>query len=326
MTHALSGRFGTTFLVNGQTDLELAARQGERVRFFLVNTANTRTFAVNLEEHVLKLIGADGGRAAREVLTSSVVLAPSERAIADVLFQSAGSFRLQQQSPLRAVSLGTVRVKAASGGASPAEFFRPGGDEAVAREAAALLARAPAQPHYVLSLKLEGDPMAAMGGMMGMGDMTAPIEWEEDGHMGMMNQMSTSRTLRWVIRDRASGRQGMDIPLEAQAGQARLLRLVNESGAGHSMQHPIHLHGQLEGTDQSGVEGHGAGAGRFLLRRVGGIRKPGALAAALSHPRAHGGGHDGGVHGEGARLNRFTPVSVTSMPTTVPDAAANSRW
>jgi FtsP/CotA-like multicopper oxidase with cupredoxin domain len=231
------------FLVNGRADWSLEARQGERVRFYLANAANTRTFAVSLEEHPLKLIGADAGRAAREVLTSSVVLAPSERAIVDVLFQRAGSFRLRHSSPLRAVSLGSVRVGGLAN-AVPDEFFRPGGDEAFAREAAQLLARIPAQPDYVLSLRAEGDLMGMMGGMMGMGEPGAAIEWEEDGHMAMMNQMSTDRTLRWVIRDRASGRQGMDIPLRATVGQRMLLRLVNDGNSGHQMQHPIHLHGQ----------------------------------------------------------------------------------
>jgi FtsP/CotA-like multicopper oxidase with cupredoxin domain len=243
VTHALSGRFGTTFLVNGQSDWSLEARQGERVRFFLANAANTRTFALSLEEHSLKWIGSDAGRAARELLTSSVVLAPSERAIVDVLFQSPGTFRLRHSSPLRTVSLGTVRVRAA---AAPerADFFRPGGDPLFAREAAGLLARAPSQPDYVLSLRVEGDLMGMMGGMMGMAEPATAIEWEEDGHMAMMNQMSTNRTLRWVIRDRASGREGMDIPLRAQVGQVRLVRLVNEGNSGHPMQHPIHLHGQ----------------------------------------------------------------------------------
>jgi FtsP/CotA-like multicopper oxidase with cupredoxin domain len=34
------------------------------------------------------------------------------------------------------------------------------------------------------------------------------------------------------------------IPLAAEVGQVRLLRLVNEASSGHPMQHPIHLHGQ----------------------------------------------------------------------------------
>jgi FtsP/CotA-like multicopper oxidase with cupredoxin domain len=176
--------------------------------------------------------------AAREVFTSAVVLAPSERAVVDVLFQSAGSFRLLHSSPQRTVSLGSMRVQAGSSPAVHGEFFQPGGSERMAREAAELLARAPSQPDYLLSLRVEG---GMMGGMMGG---AGPIEWEEDGHMAMMNQMSTNRNLRWLIRDRVSGREGMDIPLRAEVGQVRRLRLVNEGSVGHPMQHPIHLHGQ----------------------------------------------------------------------------------
>ncbi len=246
VTHALSGRFGTTFLTNGVTDWNLEVRQGERVRFYLANSANTRTFAVSLEEHPLKLIGSDGGRAARELLTSSVVLGPSERAIVDVLFQSPGTFLLEHRSPQRTVSLGTVRVLKASKPAETAQaagFFRPGGDEEVARQAAALAARAPSQPDYVLDLKVKG----AMMGMGGMGmEMERPalIEWEEESHMAMMNAMSTNQTLRWIISDRRSGREGMDIPLQVAVGQVHLLRLVNDASSEHPMQHPMHLHGQ----------------------------------------------------------------------------------
>jgi FtsP/CotA-like multicopper oxidase with cupredoxin domain len=247
VTHAMSGRFGNTFLVNGRTDWSLDVRAGERVRFFLANAAGTRVFSVGVEEQVLKVIGGDAGRAAREVLTSSVVLAPSDRVVADVLFQAAGTFRLLHRSPSRTVSLGIIRVIGASPAAAlsrAAEFFAPGGDEAMAREAAALAARAPAQPDYVLALRAQGGMMRGMGGMMDMGGAPSPIEWDEGGHMAMMNAMSTTQTMRWAIRDRASGREGMDIPLEAVVGQVKVIRIVNEPDGEHPMQHPIHLHGQ----------------------------------------------------------------------------------
>ncbi|OHD69865.1 MAG: hypothetical protein A2V99_14645 [Spirochaetes bacterium RBG_16_67_19] len=243
VTHALSGRFGTTFLTNGLTNWGLEVKQGERVRFYFANSANTRTFAVSLEEHSLKLIGSDGGRAAREVLTSSVVLGPSERAIVDVLFQSPGSFRLEHRSPQRTVSLGTIRVLKASAAAETGDFFRPGGDDGIVRQAASLVARAPSQPDYVLDLKVKG-AMMGMGGMMMEMERPSPIEWEEDGHMAMMNAMSSSQTLRWIISDRNSGRENMDIQLQVAVGQVRLLRLVNDVNSEHPMQHPIHLHGQ----------------------------------------------------------------------------------
>ena len=42
-THALMGRFGNVFLVNGEPRYELAAWRGEVVRFLLTNVSNTRT-------------------------------------------------------------------------------------------------------------------------------------------------------------------------------------------------------------------------------------------------------------------------------------------
>lgn len=44
--YAAMGRFGNVLLANGETELSLDARQGEVLRFHLVNTANTRVFNV----------------------------------------------------------------------------------------------------------------------------------------------------------------------------------------------------------------------------------------------------------------------------------------
>ena len=45
-THAAMGRFGNVMLVNGSDQLAIEAAPGEVVRFYLVNTANTRVFKV----------------------------------------------------------------------------------------------------------------------------------------------------------------------------------------------------------------------------------------------------------------------------------------
>src|SRR5919108_206609 len=85
-TYAAMGRFGNVLLVAGETELELTARQGEVVRLYLTNTANTRVFKVKLPGARMKLVGGDSGRVEHERLVEEVVLAPSERAILDVLF------------------------------------------------------------------------------------------------------------------------------------------------------------------------------------------------------------------------------------------------
>src|SRR5262249_44993949 len=90
-TYAAMGRFGNVMLVNGAVSPTLAARRGEVVRFFLTNTANTRVFNVAFAGARMKLVGGDSGRYEREELVDSIVLAPSERAVVDVLFEEAGA-------------------------------------------------------------------------------------------------------------------------------------------------------------------------------------------------------------------------------------------
>ncbi|HET7718479.1 MAG TPA: multicopper oxidase domain-containing protein, partial [Acidimicrobiales bacterium] len=79
------GRFGNVMLINGETDYSAEVAAGEVVRLYLVNTANTRTFNVRLPGVRMKLVGGDSGRYEHETFVDAVVLAPSERAIVDVL-------------------------------------------------------------------------------------------------------------------------------------------------------------------------------------------------------------------------------------------------
>ncbi len=109
-TYAAMGRFGNVLLVGGETDLALRAQSGEVVRFYLTNTANTRVFNVAVPGARMKLVGGDSGRYEREEFVDSVVLAPSERAVVDVLFEQAGQLTLEHRTPDRTYSLATTDV------------------------------------------------------------------------------------------------------------------------------------------------------------------------------------------------------------------------
>ena len=109
-THAAMGRFGDVLLVNGETDLALAAQLGEVVRFYLTNTANTRVFKVVLPGARMKLVGGDSGRVEREQFVDDVVVAPSERVVVDVLFDQAGELTLEHHTPGRVYPLASIRV------------------------------------------------------------------------------------------------------------------------------------------------------------------------------------------------------------------------
>jgi FtsP/CotA-like multicopper oxidase with cupredoxin domain len=109
-SHAAMGRFGNVFLVAGQSDLQLQARAGEVVRLWLTNTANTRVFNVALPGARMKLVGGDSGRVEREEFVSEVLLAPSERAVVDVLVDQPGQLQLEHRTPDRTYRLATVAV------------------------------------------------------------------------------------------------------------------------------------------------------------------------------------------------------------------------
>jgi FtsP/CotA-like multicopper oxidase with cupredoxin domain len=104
------GRFGELLLVNGETDLSLDARLGEVVRLYLTNTANTRTFKVALPGARMKLVGGDSGHVEHEEFVEEVVLAPSERVVLDVLFDTLGELTLEHRTPDRIYPLAAVRV------------------------------------------------------------------------------------------------------------------------------------------------------------------------------------------------------------------------
>ena len=118
------GRFGNVMLTGGETNLALDAQVGEVVRFYFTNTANTRLFNVALPGARMKLVGSDSGRYEHETFVDEVLLAPSERAIVDVRFDSAGTIPLEHRTPDRTYILGTVDVTDAGATSSTAARVR----------------------------------------------------------------------------------------------------------------------------------------------------------------------------------------------------------
>jgi FtsP/CotA-like multicopper oxidase with cupredoxin domain len=109
-THVAMGRFGNVMLVAGEPDLELTAKQGEVVRLYLTNTANTRVFNVALPGVRMKLVGADSGHYEHEEFVEEVLLAPSERVVVDVLFDARGELTLEHRTPDHSYRLAGITV------------------------------------------------------------------------------------------------------------------------------------------------------------------------------------------------------------------------
>jgi FtsP/CotA-like multicopper oxidase with cupredoxin domain len=121
--YAAMGRFGDVLLIGGEPELALTARRGEIVRFYLTDTANTRVFKVALPGARMKLVGGDSGRNEHEEFVDEVVLAPSERAVIDVLFEESGQLTLEHRTPDRTYSLATIDVSDEPASPALAEHF-----------------------------------------------------------------------------------------------------------------------------------------------------------------------------------------------------------
>jgi FtsP/CotA-like multicopper oxidase with cupredoxin domain len=109
-------------LINGDTEFADEAAVGEVVRLYVVNTANTRIFNFAVRGARAKLVGGDSGRYERETFIEEVLLAPSERAVIDVLFDTPGQVRLEHRTPDHTYDLGAFTVTEGASGAAAGLF------------------------------------------------------------------------------------------------------------------------------------------------------------------------------------------------------------
>jgi FtsP/CotA-like multicopper oxidase with cupredoxin domain len=163
-SYAAMGRFGNVFLTSGEPELGLEARAGEVVRLWLTNTANTRVFNLALPGARLKLVGGDSGRVEHEEFVESVLLAPSERAVVDVLVDRPGELALEHHTPDRTYRLATFTVREEQGARSSAaqafELLRHAPELEAERQQLDRWLAAP--PDKVLALVAQMDDPAAM--------------------------------------------------------------------------------------------------------------------------------------------------------------------
>jgi FtsP/CotA-like multicopper oxidase with cupredoxin domain len=121
-TFVAMGRYGNVMLINGETQFSGQAAAGEVVRLYVVNTANTRIFNFAVRGARAKLVGGDSGRYERETFVDEVLLAPSERAVIDVLFDAPGKVALEHRTPDHTYDLGTFTVTDGAAGAAAGSF------------------------------------------------------------------------------------------------------------------------------------------------------------------------------------------------------------
>jgi FtsP/CotA-like multicopper oxidase with cupredoxin domain len=133
------------------------------VRLWLTNTANTRVVNLALPGARMKLVGGDSGRVEHQELVEQVLVAPSERAVVDVLVDRPGELHLEHRTPDRTYRLARVTVSEDARGSAAAREFE------VLRRAPELEAERQqldrwlaAPPDKVLALVAQMDDPAAM--------------------------------------------------------------------------------------------------------------------------------------------------------------------
>lgn len=256
--HTLMGRFGNTMLVNGDDKYKLSVKQGERVRFYVTNAANTRTFNFAIPNTRMKLVGSDNGKYEQEEWIGSVTIGPSERQIIEIWFDKNGQYQIVNQTSDKTYTLGTIAVQ--QNPVTTSYFLVPRVNQDYIDSLASLRPQFDKPVDKSLKLTLQMGPSntstnnnSSMGGhMMGndqmmentqmtMGDIQK-IEWEDD--MGMMNAQSTKDSLKWKLVDIATNKENMDIGWQFKKGDVVKMKIFNDDKSMHPMQHPIHIHGQ----------------------------------------------------------------------------------
>ncbi len=256
VNHTLMGRFGNVMLVNGEDDYRLRIRQGERVRLYITNAANTRVFNFSLPNTRMKLVGGDNGKYEREEWVDSVVIGPSERQVIEIWFDKAGDYPIVNKTPKKVYTLGRITV--ASAPVTTSYLLVPRVNQDIINSLVSLRPLFGKTADKKLDLTLEmglekstsnhsnhmmGNGMMMEDDQMGMEDSDEEkIEWEDT--MGMMNAMSTTQTLKWKLIDDATKKENMDINWQFQKDEKVKIEIFNDPDSLHPMQHPIHIHGQ----------------------------------------------------------------------------------
>jgi len=249
------GRVGNVLTVNGEPEYTHSARKGEVLRFYLTNVSSSRTYNLSFSGAPMKVVASDMSRFEREERVPSVVMAPAERYVVEVRFDKPGRYALvnavQQINHFAGEfepevdTLGIVTVGEVP--ATPdyaARFAALRAYPTVSRDVDRFRPFFDKVPDQTLRLTLKASalPLATVQFMNVDTAYFAPVEWTDA--MPDMNWLSTSKQVRWIIREESTGKENMDIQWRVKQGSVVKLRLFNDPKSFHPMQHPIHLHGQ----------------------------------------------------------------------------------
>ncbi len=243
---AAMGRYGNTLLANGKTNYFIEAATNKILKLYVLNAANARPIKLAIENSRLKVIGSDASDYEKAFFSNYVIIAPSERAIIEVFFETPREYLILNDAPFSKEVFGKIIVtqNESSAFASKAEFEALEENSLVKEEIDKLKPFFDKEPDFEYELLIDWPVMdSMMGGRSMMGMHTGPdgIEWEDS--MQRINEITTSDEVTWVIRDAKTKQKNMDFFHTVKKGEIKKIRLRNILHQSHPMQHPIHLHG-----------------------------------------------------------------------------------
>ena len=100
----------------------------------------------------------------------------------------------------------------------------------------------PPDHELVLTLEVDSLPLAIEQSMLYDWVYFNPVEWT--GTMPVMNWATTGAEIVWILRDGVTGAENEQIEWRFRVGDVVKIRIHNDRGAFHAMQHPLHIHGQ----------------------------------------------------------------------------------
>ncbi len=253
-THALMGRFGNVFLVNGEERPRIDVRRENVVRFLITNVSPSRIYNISIPGASLKVVATDVGSFEHEQRVENVVMGPAERYIVEARATTNGDLPIVNRVQALDHMLGsysletdTLAVIHVTGdGARPDarainSFETLHTNRSMTGDVARLRASFDKAPDKQLVLTLHTQHLPASIANMLQG-INAAVEWN-DG-MPMMNWLTTGNEVAWTLRDPATGKENMDIGWRFKRGDVVKLRIFNDPTTSHAMAHPIHIHGQ----------------------------------------------------------------------------------
>ncbi len=239
--HVLMWRFSDIMMINNDENYKLKLETWKKVRLFITNVANTRTFDFKIVDDTwnnqkLKLVGWDIGRIEKEKIIENQIIAPAERYIVETVFNKPWTYIIKSKDR----KLWEIIVSWNSTNVSLWKLRENPDDYKIIRDKFEEFLNKKSDKKITLTIWRKG--MKWWIWMMWWIWDWDEIEWEDS--MAMMNARSNDKMMEWKIIDNETWKENMDINWKFKKGQFVKVEIYNDPNFMHPMQYPIHFHWQ----------------------------------------------------------------------------------